>query len=155
MDERAWTELDIAIEQRAQQADAGDLARLEQQAVKGNVVAMTTVALAKLQGLPKNARNRAAETWLRKAAKLDFPVAQTELAERMYKGRVEGGKQEALRLFERAAQANYPRARIDLAQVRYQANPTPEGMQDLLDSLSGNTSKMLKQSGSDALRGKP
>ncbi|WP_374581366.1 caspase family protein [Pseudoduganella sp.] len=145
MDERAWTELDFTIEQRAQQADTTELARLEKQAAKGNVVAMTTLALAKMQGQPKGARNRTAENWLRKAAKLDFPVAQTELAEQMYKGRVEGGKQEAIRLFERAALANYPRARIDLAQVRYESKPSTESMQQLLDSLVGNSKKMMKQ----------
>lgn len=136
MDERAWTELDIDMERRAQGLDADAFAQLEAQAARGNVVAMTTLGLAGRRG---------ADKWLRRAANLAFPVAQTELAERMIKGRSVGASAQAMALLERAAQARYPRARIDLAQMRMQRAQSPESLQQLFDTILKNTNATMQQ----------
>lgn len=86
-----------------------------------------------------------AQQWLRKAARLDFPVAQTQLAEMMIAGQADGDANEALRLLRRAAQARYPRARIDLTQLEMRREPTPEAARQLLDTIIESTGATMRQ----------
>lgn len=145
MDERAWTELDHDIERRARQVDSAVQARLKRQADGGNVVAMTTLGMAAM-GAGQGKGVRLAQRWLRKAALLDFPVAQTQLAEMLIAGQVDGDSTEALLLLRRAAQARYPRARIDLAQLEIRREPTPEAARRLLDTIIESTGATMRQS---------
>lgn len=145
MDERAWTEFDHDIERRARQVDAAALPRLKRQAAGGNVVAMTTLAMAALAPAGREQGAGAAQQWLHKAARLDFPVAQTQLAEMMIAGQARGDTNEALRLLRRAAAARYPRARIDLAQLEMQRQPTPEAAQQLFKTILENTGATMRQ----------
>lgn len=145
MDERAWTELDQDIEGRARHVDTAAMARLRRQAGAGNVVAMTTLALAALAKVNKRAAAPEAVPWLRKAARLGFPVAQTVLAELIAEGRAAGVKAEAVSLLESAAQARYPRARINLAQLQFQREQNPEAAQRLLDTIWESTRATTQQ----------
>lgn len=45
----------------------------------------------------------------------------------------------------RAAQARYPRARIDLAQMRMQRAQSPESLQQLFDTILKNTNATMQQ----------
>lgn len=141
MDERAWTELDNDIARRAGSVDAAARERLRVQAAKGNVVAMTTLGMAAQQA----GHAREAEQWLRKAARLVFPVAQTELAEMLAKGKVDRANDEVVRLLESASEARYPRARIDLAQVRFQRAQSPDAVRTLFETILKNTDATMRQ----------
>ena len=150
MDESDWTQLDHELDARARAADSTELAALRRQAAKGNVVAMTTLGLATMQdagsGSAERRQARAqAKAWFLKAAKLGFPVAQTELGEMLYADRTAQARDEAIGWLEKAAQARYPRARIDLAQLRMQQNPTPEAVRALWGTIMDSNSSMMKQ----------
>jgi len=150
MDESDWTALDHELEARAHAADSKEMALLRRQAAKGNVVAMTTLGLAALQdggqGGPARRQARAqAKQWFLKAARLGFPVAQTELGEMLYADRTAQAREEAVGWLEKAAQARYPRARIDLAQLRMQQNPTPESVKALWGTIMDSNATMMKQ----------
>lgn len=150
MDESDWTALDHELEARAHAADSKEMATLRHQAAKGNVVAMTTLGLAALQdggqGGPARRQARAqAKGWFLKAARLGFPVAQTELGEMLYADRTAQAREEAIGWLEKAAQARYPRARIDLAQLRMQQNPTPESVKALWGTIMDSNATMMKQ----------
>jgi len=150
MDESDWTGLDHELEARARAADSTELAALRRQAGKGNVVAMTTLGLAILQDAGHgSAERRQAKTqakgWFMKAAKLGFPVAQTEVGEMLYADRTAQAREEAIGWLEKAAQARYPRARIDLAQLRMQQDPTPETVRALWGTIMDSNATMMKQ----------
>ncbi|MDN4061562.1 caspase family protein [Massilia sp. YIM B02769] len=150
MDESDWTGLDHELEARARAADSNEMAALRRQAGKGNVVAMTTLGLAALQdaeqgGAERRQARAQAKGWFLKAARLGFPVAQTELGEMLYADRTAQAREEALGWLEKAAQARYPRARIDLAQLRMQQNPTPEAVKALWGTIMDSNATMMKQ----------
>jgi len=145
MDERAWTELDNDIGRRAERVDGSALDALRVRAGKGNVVAMTTLGLVALRGGRRGQGAREAEKWLRQAARLGFPVAQTELAEMLLKDQAQGGRAQAVRLLESASQARYPRARIDLAQIQFQQAQSPESVQRLFETILKNTDATMRQ----------
>ncbi|HBI70351.1 MAG TPA: hypothetical protein DDZ22_15510, partial [Massilia sp.] len=86
-----------------------------------------------------------AKGWFLKAARLGFPVAQTELGEMLYADRTAQSREEAIGWLEKAAQARYPRARIDLAQLRMQQNPTPESVKALWGTIMDSNATMMKQ----------
>jgi len=150
MDESDWTQLDRELAARATAADGKELVALRRQAGKGNVVAMTTLGLAALQDAdrsgPERRQARAeARQWFLKAARLGFPVAQTELGEMLYADRTARSRDEAIGWLEKAAQARYPRARIDLAQLRMQQNPTTESAKALWETIMDSNATMMKQ----------
>jgi len=150
MDESSWTQLDHELEARAHAADSKEMAALRRQAAKGNVVAMTTLGLAALQdagsgGAARRQARTQAKGWFLKAARLGFPVAQTELGEMLYADRTAQSREEALGWLEKAAQARYPRARIDLAQLRMQQDPTPESVKALWGTIMDSNATMMKQ----------
>jgi TPR repeat protein len=131
-----WDELDWEIEQRVKRLTADEIPLLEHKADGGNVVVQTTLGLAYSEGIDKavdpatgkvtryNASNVKALQWLRKAANVGFPMAQVVLGEMYYSGHgVDRDLVEARRWFEKATSADYTRAKLDLAQMRIQANP--------------------------------
>jgi len=72
-------------------------------------------------------------------------VAQTELGEMLYGDRSAPSREEAIGWLEKAAQARYPRARIDLAQLRMQQDPTPESVRALWGTIMDSNATMMKQ----------
>jgi len=146
LDERGWTELDADLQQRAVQADGAEQAALKRRAAQGNVVAMTTLGLVEqaCRGGQQAACARRAAAWFRQAAELDFPVAQTELGESYYRGRqLPRDWAAARRWLERAAQARYPRARLDLAQLTLEQDHSPAAARELLETLLKSDQSMM------------
>lgn len=138
LDEREWSQLDFDIRQRVAALTPDELPLLEHQAQGGNVMAQTTLGVVWREGVERAAaagqtptRFRANNTksiqWLRMAAQAGFPIAQIELAEMLYRGR--GSARDIVQarsLATSAAQANYPRAKLDLLQM-----DTEEGVLDM------------------------
>ncbi|WP_348698384.1 caspase family protein [Duganella fentianensis] len=146
LDERGWTELDNDLQQRAARVDAGELATLKRRAAQGNVVAQTTLGLNELAcpGAQTRSCARRALAWFRQAAELGFPVAQTELGEAYYQGRLLPRDLKAARHWlETAAQASYPRARIDLAQLTLEQDGSPAAARELIETLLKSSRSML------------
>lgn len=113
-------------------ADADAIAKWQQQAEGGNVVAMTLLGRLYLRGAPelqqpapKVAGQKAmALQWLQKAADQHFPIAQAELAW-LYRTS-EGGSQDLPRardLLEKASKARYRRAEMDLLEMNIFSTP--------------------------------
>lgn len=113
MSETEWRQLDWDIEQQAKNLTPDGLPALEHKAKGANVVAQTTLAR---YWLGKN--NTKALVWLRMAAKVEFPIAQTELGEMYFEGKViTRDFAESRKLLQSAAQANYTRAKLDLLHL--------------------------------------
>ena len=130
MSDAEWSEVDWEIQQRVKRLTEDEIPLLKHQAEGGNVIAMTTLGMAHLEGVSKatdpatgkvmryQANNTLAHQWLQRATKEGFPVAQAVLAELYYKGQgVQRDRKEALRLTQLAAKANYPRANLNLMQM--------------------------------------
>lgn len=143
--EREWTELDWEIQQRVKRLTSDELSVLERKAVAGNVVAQTTLGLAWREGIHKStnsknqqvlrygANNTKAVKWLQQAANAGFAVAQVELAEMYYVGHgLPRDLGKAKTLLGQAAEARYPRAQLDIAQISLE---TEEGAQGLLNAF--------------------
>jgi hypothetical protein len=137
MSDYEWSQLDWEIQQRVKSLTEDEIPMLEHRAKGGSVVAQTTLGLAWREGLARatdsatgrvmryQANNNKALQWLRKAAQAGFPIAQTELGEMLYQGEgVDRNLAESRRQLEQAAQANYPRARLDLLQFRMESGAT-------------------------------
>lgn len=149
MSDYEWQKLDWDISQRARHLAGDELIALEQQANGGNVIAQTTLGLAYLEGTsskrdPRTGRKKRIGVdedrslyWLKLAARNDFPIAQTLLAEMYFEARgVNRNLKEAIRLTDLAARANYPRAKLALAQFRgvESGQPDPKAYLDALGS---------------------
>ena len=158
MNDLEWTELDNQMWQRATHASEDQVPALQTQIRKNNVVAMTTLAMFYRAGIKSGVNTTTGQRYradpnltkavalYRRAAALGFPVAQAELGEMLYRGReVEMDKAEGLRLLERAAEASYPRASIDLAQIRAEKSRSPEDIAALMKLLFDNTTKVQHQ----------
>jgi TPR repeat protein len=144
-----WSNLDYEIQQRFKSMTPDELPVMEHRANGGSVVAQTTLGLFWLAGAhPINtvggstvsrygANNTKGLRWLRKAADAGFPVAQAELGERLYQGQsTDRDTALAQRLLASAAQAEYPRAKLDLLQIKMQSgNATGEDAQEVLQSM--------------------
>ncbi len=64
------------------------------------------------------ANNTKAVRWLRQAADAGFPIAQTELGEMLHRGKgIDRDSVQARQLLASAAQAKYPRAKLDLLHI--------------------------------------
>lgn len=146
--EREWTELDWEIQQRVKRMTADELPALERLALSGSVVAQTTLGLAWREGIHKTthaksrqtmrygANNTKAVKWLQRAANAGFAVAQVELAEMYYTGHGlarDVGKTRAL--LSQAAEARYPRAKLDMAQIGYESGDSPEKILEAMEAV--------------------
>ena len=140
MSEFEWTQLDRDIQKRVQYLTEDELPLIKKRASSGNVIAMTTLGLASRDGVSKmteantnrvfrlKSNNTLAVKYLKQAANLGFPVAQTELGEMLFTGiGLDKDLRGAIQWFERASQANYPRAKIDLWQAKISQNPSEIG----------------------------
>lgn len=147
MSEAEWAQLDLDIQKRVQYLTEDEVPRLKKRSATGNVVAMTTLALAYRDGISKvteagsnrvfrnHANNSLALKYLRQAATAGFPVAQAELGEMLVTGKgVDKNSREAMQWLERAARVNYPRAKIDLMQVKLTVDPN--SAQDMGQDIS-------------------
>ena len=154
-----WAELEHQIEQRAAHLTKDEIPQLSHRADNGNVVAMTTLALAYQEGLQEGrhsqenrynqeshysydavtragASNKKSRQWLSKAAKAGFPIAQRLLGE-MYllATTIDFDSNTGLSWLEQAAQSDYPLAKLDLAQRQYETDPTSENSEKLWSSI--------------------
>lgn len=131
-----WSQLDYEIQQRVDRITEDELPLLTLRANKGNLIALTTLGIAYREGFTKvvdvgsgtisktKSSNKKSVEMLTRAAKLGFPIAQTELGEMLYIGKhIEKDLSEAKRWLELASNANYPRAKIDLLQLTFMNNP--------------------------------
>lgn len=147
MSEAEWAQLDLDIQKRVQYLTEDEVPRLKKRSATGNVVAMTTLALAYRDGVSKmteaggnrvfrnHANNTLALKYLRQAATAGFPIAQAELGEMLFTGKgVDKNSREAMQWLERAARVNYPRAKIDLMQVKLTVDPN--SAQDMGQDIS-------------------
>lgn len=112
---------------------------------------MTTLAFAYKNGFQQGqsangdvsrsgASNKKSLSWLSKAAKAGFPIAQRELGELYILGTgVDFNSDTGLDWLARAAQSDYPVARLDLAQRLYETNPTAENWQTVWDAMVENS----------------
>lgn len=88
------------------------------------------------------ANNTRGVQWLRTAAKAEFPIAQVNLGEMLYQGHyMERDRAQARKLLASAAQANYPRARLDLFQLdaedgKLTSTSAQEAVESLIKSFS-------------------
>lgn len=149
-----WSRVDWEIQQRVKNLTPDEIPALEHKASAGSVVAQTVLGLAYRQGIERargggktirlRANNTVAWSWLEKAAKAGFPVAQAEIGE-MYHGAhgVERDLAASRHWLEQAAAADYPRARLDLLQLNLEASSDPgrlgpqaqEALRSLFDSM--------------------
>ncbi len=142
MTDAQWSELDWQIQQRARHMTEDEIPEMTHLAKAGNVVAMTTLGMLYEEGVTKirNSKTGAisrtggnstlARYWFQMGADQSFPIAQTLLAESFHHA---GRTQEALTLLQKAARANYPRAKLDYAQL----SATNKGMdpEKLIDAF--------------------
>ncbi len=151
-----WDRLDYDISQRAQHLTPDEIPLLEHRAKNNNVIAMTTLGLAYLEGMDKStdshgrtlrsgANNSLALKWLRAAADHDFPMAQVLLGEMYFQGRgVDLDRQQARYWYEKAARVNYERAKSALIKIKLVSGDGREGGAELLNMIQ-QTSDIYKQ----------
>lgn len=173
-----WAELEYQIAQRAAHLTKDDVPLLSYRANNGNVIAMTTLALAYQDGFREGrldngdyitmttlaptyqnsfqqgraangsvardgASNKKSLSWLLKAAKAGFPIAQRGLGEMYLLGTgTDFDRDLGLHWLEQAAQSDYPLARLDLAQRQYDSNPTAETSQKLWVTIQDQAKAM-------------
>lgn len=149
LSESEWSQFDYEIQQRVKHLSDDELPLLLNRANKGNVVAQTTLGIAYREGLKKivdadtgkvfrtNSSNKKSIAMLTKAAKAGFPIAQTELGEMLYAGKlIDKDLVEAKKWLELASSASYPRAKIDLMHLSLIENPdNPKVIQRLLENV--------------------
>lgn len=144
-----WDEFDNQIQQRVKYLSDDEIPLLSLRASKGNLVALTTLGIAYRDGLKKivdintgkvyrtDSSNQKSVEMLTKAAKLGFPIAQTELGEMLFMGRhVDKDIEKSKEWLELASQANYTRPKLDLIQLKLTTNPQePEAIKSLLQNV--------------------
>jgi uncharacterized caspase-like protein len=142
------SQLDWEIQQRVRRLTPDELPALQHQATGGSVVAQTVLGLVFREGIEPvrmagsrqvarhKANNGAAWKWLTQAANAGFPVAQVEIGEMYYSGH---GRERDLdrsrHWIETAAQANYPRAKLDLVQLQAATSPGEVDVGDAARSM--------------------
>lgn len=130
MSEYEWSRLDYDIAQRVKFMTQDEVPLMEHRAKGGSVVAQTTLGLFWLAGSDRavntstdqvmryQPNNTKAVRWLRQAAEAGFPIAQTELGEMLHRGKgIDRDSGQARQLLASAAQAKYPRAKLDLLHI--------------------------------------
>lgn len=143
-----WNRLDWEIQQRVKRLTADEIPALRHKAGGGSVVAQTVLGLAYRDGLEKavepatgrvgrfRANNTEAWHWLKKAAHAGFAVAQTEVGEMYYAGHgVDRNVKESRIWLERAAEAQYPRAKVDLLQLGLESNRGDVEYRDAMNAI--------------------
>lgn len=158
LNETEWQQLDWEITQRVKRFTSDEIPLLTHRAQKGNVIAQTTLGLVYTEGIDKiqesgtnhiyrsHANNSKGIVWLKKAAVAGFPMAQVLLGEMYYQGQgLDRDLNESKRWLSLAAEANYARASLDLAQVKFEQNPSPENMKNMGAALMGGIMKMNQQ----------
>jgi TPR repeat protein len=158
LQDEEWAELEYQIGQRAEYITEDEIPQLNYRADTGNVIAMTTLALAYRDGFRQSYTNNAGAvyrtgasntqslSWLFKAAEAGFPIAQRELGEMHLLGTgTDFDRDTGLHWLERAAQSNYPLARLNLAQRLYDSNPTAETSQNLWVTIQEQANVLQRQ----------
>lgn len=149
-----WSRVDWEIQQRVRKLTPDEIPALEHKAGAGNVMAQTVLGLAYREGIERGksggktirlrANNTLAWSWLDKAARAGFPVAQAEIGEMYYGAHgVERDLAASRHWLELAAAADYPRARLDLLQLNLETTSDPsrlgpqaqEALRSLFDSM--------------------
>lgn len=149
-----WSRIDWEIQQRVKNLTPDEIPALEHKANAGNVMAQTVLGLAYREGIERGksggktirlrANNTVAWSWLNKAAKAGFPVAQAEIGEMYYGAHgVERDLAASRQWLVQAAAADYPRARLDLLQLNLETTSDPsqlgpqaqEALRSLFDSI--------------------
>mgnify|MGYP000388440465 CR=1 FL=1 len=156
--EAQWRELEWQLHNRARHLTKDELPLLEYRSTNdGNVIAMTTLALAYRNGFKQavnedgtifrsGASNNKSISWLLKAANNGFPIAQRELGEMYIHGTgVDFDAGTALHWLEQAAQFNYPLAKLNFAQRRYETTPTKESMNTLWKAMSHSAAQIQQE----------
>ena len=157
LNETEWSNFDWEMGQRVKRLSKDELPLIEQRAKAGNVVAQTTLGIAYREGVDRitesgtnrsfraNPNNTKSIQWLRQAAEAGFPMAQVELGEMYYQGHgVDRDLDESARWLALASRVHYPRAKLDLAQVRA-VSGSAAGMQEMGKELLKSWSEMTKQ----------
>jgi len=152
-----WNELEWQLNNRSKHLTQDEIPLLEYRADSNNLIAMTTLGLAYRdgfkQGINENgevhsagANNGKSFLWLLKAAESGFPIAQRELGELYIHGTgVDFDSDTGLHWLERAAQFDYPKARLNFAQRQHETNPTKESMNSLWQTMKSNTALIQQQ----------
>lgn len=149
MTDAQWSEMDWQIQQRVRHMTDDEIPEMTQLAKTGNVIAMTTLGMLYEQGVSKirdsktgaisrtGGNNTLARHWLQMGADQDFPIAQTLLAESFHEA---GRTKDALILLQKAARANYPRAKLDYLQLSTtDKGVDPEKLMDAFKSMVRST----------------
>lgn len=149
MTDAQWSEMDWQIQQRVRHMTEDEIPEMTQLAQAGNVIAMTTLGLLYEQGVDKTldsrtgavsrtgGNNTLARHWFQMGADEGFPIAQTLLAESWHGA---GRNKEALSLLQKAAKANYPRAKLNLFQLStHQKTADPALLLDAFKSMVRST----------------
>lgn len=131
-----WSQVDWELQQQLKWTTEEQIPALEHKASAGNVLAQTTLGLVYRDGVERvqavgsgqvlrmHANNTKALYWLGKAAEAGFAVAQAELGEMYFSGHgVERSLTRSRHWLEQAAQAEYPRARLDMLQFTLETDP--------------------------------
>lgn len=149
LSEQEWSQLDWDIQQRVKNLTEDELPLLEHKAKGGNVIAQTTLGLAWSEGINKasgsqsnkalryGANNSKAIKWLTTAAEAGFPIAQTLLGEHYYQAKgLDRNLEQARKWTELAAAARYPRAKLNLVQIKMeQGTDSPEELGAAVGSM--------------------
>lgn len=146
--EHEWSNLDAEIQRRVKHMTPDEIPALEHKAKGGNVIAQTTLGLVYRDGIDKvvngstgqtsrfKANNTLAIKWIKSAAHAGFAIAQTELGEMYFSGKLVRRDLIASRSWlEKASVARYPRAKIDLVHLDLLAGRTPDGVINLLSTF--------------------
>lgn len=152
-----WNQMDWEIQQRAQQMTKDEIPEMAWRAERGSVVAQTALGIMYRYGVEKTsapggnrgrfgaagpgvvrsgANNSEAIRWLTKAVDAGYPVAQVELGDMMYAGvGVDRDRAAALGLYQQAAQFNYVRAELNVAQLSFGSNLDAASGQQMFDAI--------------------
>lgn len=146
-----WSMIDWEMQQRVKRLTADEIPLLEHKAKAGNVMAQTTLGITFREGIHKRvapsgrttrhqSSNSKAISWLTKAANGGFPVAQVELGEMYYAGHgVDRDLSMARYWLNKAVQADYPRAKLNLLQLDLEAGSGDVRSSAALKSLLEST----------------
>lgn len=162
-DQKAWSQHDWEVMQRALRVTRSDLPSLQALAGEGDVVAQTVLGLAYRDGLDRsvivtargaettirsNPDNAQALKYLEAAAASGYPVAQLELARMYYQGHGVARDVEQAKAFARlAAEHAFPRARAASRQIAFMAQPDAQTMGALVATIMSEAGEMFRPNG--------
>lgn len=162
-DQKAWSQHDWEVMQRALRVTRSDLPSLQALAGECDVVAQTVLGLAYRDGLDRsvivtargaettirsNPDNAQALKYLEAAAASGYPVAQLELARMYYQGHGVARDVEQAKAFARlAAEHAFPRARAASRQIAFMAQPDAQTMGALVATIMSEAGEMFRPNG--------